>query len=110
MQIETPIPVTEETRVCSNPTCVHGRQPQPLDASHFAPNSNYAGGYKTRCRDCERQTRRDRYKRKREEELAYNRQWVANNRDERNSYQRERNGKIMEVYRAATTTGKEQTA
>jgi hypothetical protein len=102
MQTEIRPSTTDEQRICSNPDCIHEGKPQLLDATHFAPNQNYAGGYKTRCRDCERQTRRDRYKRKRDEELAYNKGWVEEHRDERNTYQRDRNREIMEVYRSAT--------
>lgn len=106
MQTETR-PTATEQRVCSNPNCPHGGQVQPLDSSHFAPNANYAGGFKTRCRDCERKTRRERYQRKRDEELAYNREWVESHRDERNTYQRERSREIMTVYKAATGGGEQ---
>ncbi len=107
MQIETRPTSEQTTRTCSNPHCLHSGQPQPLDAAHFAPNSAYAGGFKTQCRECERQTRRDRYKRKRAEELAYNREWVESHRDERNAYQRSRNRDIMDTYRAATGKGQQ---
>lgn len=93
---------TEQTRVCSNPKCEYKGQPQPLNKQHFAEQGHYALGFKTRCRACDRSARRERYKKKKQDELAYNRQWVKTHRTQRNTYLKKRNTTIMTIYHEAT--------
>lgn len=93
-----------ETRICSNPACEFQGKPQPLDKVHFAEQPHYSHGFKTRCRVCDRKARRDRYSRKKKDELAYNKRWVATNRPKRNDYLKKRNRTIMDVYHNATKT------
>lgn len=88
----------QATRVCSNPNCEFGGEPQPLDREHFSPDSRYALGFRTECRRCQSE-RTKAYNRLHPEKATKNRRnWAQKNKEYVNAYQRNRYQKMAAAY------------
>lgn len=59
--------------------CVKCREEKPLDDFYAVSGSNHRGGRKNECKVCWNRLRRERYARRREQELAKNAEWSAAN-------------------------------
>lgn len=67
--------------------CTVCKTEKPVD--QFYKDSRYTGGYATRCRECKQRQGRQNYLNKREEKLAYYREYRAKNLDDVNRRKRE---------------------
>lgn len=51
--LEGSMDIEEETKVCSDPLCMMGGVPQPLDGNHFGRSHRSPDGYRHTCKECQ---------------------------------------------------------
>ena len=82
--------IDAQTRICSNPECIHGGIPQPL--TNFWKKKDVRSGYCAICKDCGNAKSRERYRKNKEKKhnyylknkdkkLNYNKRYYENNKD-----------------------------
>lgn len=77
----------EETKICSNPECIHNGTPQPL--SNFHKDWTQPDGYKPRCKDCRKKQASEFYTENRDEILERTKNYNHTHKEERKAYKQE---------------------